>query len=151
MGAAGKQQAQNNLYFFNNNMIEEFSVSTSKRYQLIDITEKIEEIVKNSKIKEGMVLVFILHSTAGILINENEEGLKNDWLKVLEKLVSGFDFEHNKNDNNADSHILAGLIGQEKLLIIENGKVVRGTWQNIFFAEFDGPRTRKIIVKVFEA
>ncbi len=130
-------------------MIEEFSVSTSKRYQLIDITEKIEEIVKNNKMKDGLVFVFTLHSTAGILLNENEEGLKNDWLRVLGKWVSGFNFEHNKNDNNADSHILAGLIGQEKTLPIGDGKIIRGVWQNIFLAEFDGPRTRKIIVKIF--
>ncbi len=130
-------------------MIEEFSVSTSKRYQFIDITEKIEEIVKNKEIKDGLVFVFTLHTTAGILLNENEEGLINDWLKVLGKWVSGFNFEHNKNDNNADSHILAGLIGQEKTLPIGDGKIIRGVWQNIFLAEFDGPRTRKIIVKIF--
>ena len=129
-------------------MIKEFNVSSKKRYQLIDITDKIETIVKESGVKDGVVLVFTLHSTAGILLNENEEGLKNDWLNVLGKWVSGFNFEHNKNDYNADSHILAGLIGPEKILPIEDRKIIRGTWQSIFLAEFDGPRTRKIIVKI---
>lgn len=128
--------------------INEINISTKERYQLIDITDKVETIVKESSVKDGLVFVFTLHTTAGILLNENEEGLKNDWLKVLGKWVSGFNFEHNKNDNNADAHILAGLIGQEKTLPIEDGKIIRGTWQNIFLAEFDGPRTRKIIVKI---
>jgi len=142
-------------------IINEINISTKERYQLIDITDKVETIVKENNVKDGVVLVFVLHTTAGILLTENEEGLKNDWLKVLGKWVHGFNpegeqvpygagFEHNKNDNNADSHILAGLIGPEKILPIEDGKLIRGTWQNIFLAEFDGPRTRKIIVKVFE-
>ena len=129
-------------------MIERFNVSTEKRYQLIDITEKVEKIVKKSPIKEGLVLVFVPHSTAGILLTENEEGLKEDFLKVFEKAVKGIDFLHNQIDNNADSHILAGIVGQGRILPIENGKLVRGTWQQIFLAEFDGPRTRQVIVKI---
>ncbi len=129
-------------------MLKEFSISSENRYQLIDITEKVEEIVEESKIKNGLVLVFCPHSTAGILLTENEKGLKEDWLQVLKKIVSGFDFLHNRIDDNADSHILSGLVGQGKTLAVENGKLVRGTWQQIFLAEFDGPRTRRIIIKI---
>jgi len=129
-------------------MLKEFNISTKKRYELIDITERVERIVQESNIKNGLVLVFIPHSTAGIVLTEDESGLKEDWLKVLKKLVSGFDFLHNQIDNNADSHILSGLIGQGKTLPIENGELIRGTWQQIFLAEFDGPRTRKIIIKI---
>lgn len=130
--------------------MEEFNISTQKRYQLVDITEKVEEIIKESKIKDGLVLVFTPHSTAGIILTENEDGLKNDWLEFFKKLVSGFNFKHNQIDDNADSHILAGLVGQSKTLIIGNGKLIRGTWQNIFLAEFDGPRDRKIAVEIIE-
>jgi secondary thiamine-phosphate synthase enzyme len=127
---------------------KEFTLSTQKRYQLVDITDSVEEIVKKTGIKDGQVLVFVPHSTAAILLTENEEGLKQDWLDLLKKLVSGFDFRHNRIDDNADSHILSGLVGQIRVLPVEEGRIVRGTWQQIFLAEFDGPRTRRVIVNV---
>lgn len=125
-----------------------FDVSTEDRYQLIDITDRVEEIIRESKIKDGLALIFVPHSTAGIVLTENESGLKQDWLKVLKKLVSGFDFLHNRIDDNADSHILSGLIGQGETLAIENNELLRGTWQQIFLVELDGPRSRKVIVKI---
>ena len=131
-------------------MLKEFNISTKEKCELIDITERVERIVQESNIKDGLVLVFVPHSTAGIVLTENESGLKEDWLKVLKKLVSDFSFLHNQIDNNADSHILSGLIGQGKTLIVENGRLIRGTWQQIFLTEFDGPRTRKIIVKIVQ-
>lgn len=129
-------------------MIKEFRIATENRYQLIDVTGEVEKIIGESGIKEGLCLVFVPHSTAAIVLTENEESLKKDWLAVLKKLVSNFDFLHNQIDNNADSHILSGLLGQGKILPIENGKLVRGTWQQIFLVELDGPRKRKIIVKL---
>lgn len=117
---------------------------------MIDITEKVEEIVKGSAIKDGLVLVFVPHSTAAILLTESEEGLKEDWLDFLKKLVSGFDFRHNRVDDNADSHILSGLVGQERILLVKGGQIIRGTWQQIFLLELDGPRNRKIIVKIIK-
>jgi len=128
-------------------MPKEFLVSTKNRYQLIDITEKVEEIIRESKIKEGICLIFTPHSTAGIILTENENGLKEDWLSFFKKLTSGIDFLHNQIDDNADSHILSGLLGQEKVLAIQDGKLIRGTWQQIFLVEFDGSRNRKVIVK----
>ncbi len=129
-------------------MIEKFDVSTEDREQLIDITDRVEEIVQKSQVKDGLILVFVAHSTAAILLTENESGLKEDWLKVFKKMVSGVDFLHNQIDNNADSHILSGLIGQGKTLAIENGKLIRGTWQQIFLVELDGPRTRKVLIYI---
>ena len=129
-------------------MLKEFNISTKKRYELIDITERVEKIVEESDIKDGLVLVFVMHSTVGILLNENEPGLKEDWLKIFKKITSGVDFAHNQTDNNADAHIIAGLIGNEKTLILENGRLIRGTWQQIFLVELDGPRTRKVIIKI---
>ena len=128
-------------------MLKEFLVSTKNRYQLIDITEKVEEIIRESKIKEGICLIFTPHSTAGIILTENENGLKEDWLSFSKKITSGIDFLHNQIDDNADSHILSGLLGQEKVLAIQDGELIRGTWQQIFLVEFDGPRNRKVIVK----
>ena len=116
-------------------MLKEFNVSTEDRYQLIDITDRVGEIIRESKVKNGLALIFVPHSTAAILLTENESGLKEDWLKVLKKIVSGIDFAHNQIDNNADSHILSGLIGQGKTLAIENNKLIQGTWQQIFLVE----------------
>lgn len=127
--------------------MEEILLKSQERYQLINITDKVREIIRKIRVESGMVLVFVPHSTAGLLITENEEGLKKDWLKIFEELVSGKDFFHNRIDNNGDSHILAGLIGQHKIMAIKNNDLVLGTWQNIFLVEFDGPRTRKIIIK----
>ena len=132
-------------------MFKIFQISTEKKYQLVDITDRVEKIIKEGKIEEGMALVFVPHSTAGILLTENEEGLKNDWLEIFQRLTSGIDFQHNIIDNNADSHILSGLIGQGKSLPIKEGRLVRGTWQQLFLAEFDGPRTRRVVVETIKA
>ena len=131
-------------------MTNEINVLSKERYQLIDITDEVEKIVKESGVKDGLILVFAPHSTAGILLTENEEGLKEDWLDFLKKLVSGFDFQHNRIDDNADSHLLSGLIGQERILPIKDGRLIRGTWQQIFLLELDGPRSRKIIIKIMQ-
>lgn len=127
-------------------MTKEFGVTSKNRYQLIDITSKVEEVVAGSKIREGLCLVFVPHSTAAVVLTENEEGLKKDWLTVLKKLISEFDFLHDRIDSNADSHLLSGLLGQGKTLAIENGKLIRGTWQQIFLVELDGPRNRRVVV-----
>ena len=132
-------------------MIKEFSISSKDRYQLIDITSEVEGVIADSGVKDGLCLVFVPHSTAAIVLTENEEGLKKDWLAVLKKLVSGFDFLHDRIDNNADSHILSGLLGQGKTLPIEKGRLIRGTWQQIFLAELDGPRERRVSVSIMSA
>ena len=132
-------------------MTKEFSISSKDRYELIDITSNVENIVANSKVGEGLCLVFVPHSTAAIVLTENEDGLKKDWLIFLQTLVSGFDFLHDRIDNNADSHILSGLLGQGKTLPIENGQLIHGTWQNIFLVELDGPRNRKVVVTLLKS
>ena len=126
----------------------EITIKTDQRYQLIDITNQVEEAVAKSKTKDGLCLIFVPHSTAAIILTENESGLKKDWLKILKKMVEGEKFEHNRIDNNADSHILSGLLGQGKVLPIENGQLIIGTWQQIFLVELDGPRTRRVTIKV---
>ena len=125
---------------------KKLSILSQARYQLIDITEKAEQAA--AEVKDGLIFVFVPHSTAAVLLTEHEEGLKKDWLGFLKKLVSGQDFKHNLIDDNADSHILSGLLGQGKLLPIENNKLVRGAWQQVFLAEFDGPKTRKVIFNI---
>ena len=131
-------------------MVKELQVSTNKRYQLVDLTEQDEGIVSQSGIDSGIAIVFVPHSTAGILLTENEQGLIQDWLNLFKKITSGINFAHNKIDDNADSHLLSGLVGQGKTLVIEDGRLIRGTWQQIFLAEFDGPRQRRILIKIIK-
>ncbi len=131
-------------------MLETLSFETQNRYQLIDITGEVEKILHKSKVESGLCLVFVAHSTAAIILTENESGLKNDWLKMLKKLVAGESFEHDRIDDNADSHLLSGLLGQGKVIPIEDNRLVRGTWQQIFLVELDGPRTRKVNVKIIK-
>jgi len=129
---------------------EEFSVSTTKRKELVDITYKVEDIVRRSGIRQGLCHVFVPHATAAVIANEHEGGLMKDILRAITELVPpDKGWEHNRIDDNADSHILASIIGPSRSFPVKGGRLVRGTWQNIFLLELDGPRTgRRVIVTV---
>ena len=130
--------------------MNEFIVITAGRYQLIDIGFEVKRIVLDNKVKNGLVLVTVPHTTASILITENEPRLLQDWLAFFERIVSEFDFQHNRNEfeNNGDSHIIAGLLSPEKLFPVQNEMIFLGQYQQIFLVELDGPRKRKVIVQV---
>lgn len=124
--------------------------NTEKHREYINITEKVEEIVERSKIKEGMVLVSAMHITAGVYVNDAEYGLINDIDKWLEELAH-FDINYNHHrtgETNGDSHLKSLLIGHEVIVPITNGKLDFGPWQQIYYAEFDGQRRKRLIVKV---
>ncbi len=127
-----------------------FSVPTSSRCQLVDVTSDVQKIVSESKIRDGIVVAFVAHTTAGITINENADpDVKQDILMHLEKLIpQSREFRH--GEGNSDSHIKASTLGSSVTIIISNGRMNLGTWQGIFFCEFDGPRTRKVWIKVIE-
>ncbi|MBW2982479.1 secondary thiamine-phosphate synthase enzyme YjbQ [Candidatus Woesearchaeota archaeon] len=129
-------------------MIKEISLSTSRRNELIDVTKEIKEIIKQSKIKQGICVVYCLHTTAGITINESADpDVQRDILVNLSKLIpKDGDYQH--SEGNSDAHIKSSLIGASEILIIKDNSLILGTWQNIYFAEFDGPRQRKVIVKI---
>ncbi len=128
----------------------ELAVSTSRRKELVDITYEVENVVKESGVKNGICTVFVPHATAAIIANEHESGLMQDILRALEELVPpNGKWLHNRIDNNADAHILASIIGPSRTFPIVDGRLVRGTWQNIFLVELDGPRPhRRVIVTV---
>jgi secondary thiamine-phosphate synthase enzyme len=128
---------------------EDFSVKTSKRTQIIDITEEVEEIVRKSKIKNGICLVFLPHATAAIIAEENESGLIADIEKFIkEKFPKGAGYLHDRIDDNADAHLASGFIGQSRMFPVKNGELVRGTWQRPMLIELDGPRNRDVFVTV---
>ena len=131
-------------------MFREFIVKSNTRNQLINITSKVTEAVKESSVKSGLVTVFVPHTTAGIIINEHADpSVAKDIENVLSKLIP----ENNGYmhfEGNSDSHIKSALTGSSVNIIIEKGELVLGTWQGIFFCEFDGPRTRKVYVKIIK-
>ncbi|MCM8818406.1 MAG: secondary thiamine-phosphate synthase enzyme YjbQ [Candidatus Omnitrophica bacterium] len=128
--------------------MEIISISTKRRIEFIDITGKIEEIVKNKNIKSGVCFLFVPHTTCGLTINENADpSVRKDIIEKLEQLVPESDV-YTHSEGNADSHIKSTLTGHSLVVFIENGSLQLGTWQGIYLCEFDGPRTRQIWMKI---
>jgi secondary thiamine-phosphate synthase enzyme len=125
---------------------DEFEINTSRRIQVIDITGKVEEIVGKSGLKNGLCQIFVPHATAGIILEEAESGLMRDIEKTVDDIFpKGAGYEHDRIDDNANSHLASGFFGQSRILPIKDGRIVRGTWQRPFLLEFDGPRNRRRI------
>ncbi|MCD6566183.1 MAG: YjbQ family protein [Bacteroidales bacterium] len=128
-------------------MREIIQIETNKQNGLYDITEEVRHIVKNSKVPEGIVNIYVQGATAGIMIQENwDQSVQNDMINLLKKLIPAGVWEHDMQDNNGDAHLKAGLIGPSETIPIINGEMGLSTWQNIFLCEFDGPRTKRTIV-----
>lgn len=125
-----------------------FEVSTSSRSEMVDITGRVREVVRGAGIPDGLCVVYIPHTTAGVTINENADpAVVVDILEYLEKLVPRRGgYRH--REGNADAHIKASMMGFSQTLLLEGGDIVLGTWQGIFLCEFDGPRRRRVRVKV---
>ena len=126
-------------------------IQTTTRTELIDITDRVRAVVKESSIKDGICVITTRHTTSGIIVNENERGLRADILDMLGSLVpEDRNYAHNSIDNNADAHLRAVLLGMSETIPIEDGHLVLGTWQSIFFVELDGPRNRTINLKMIK-
>lgn len=123
---------------------DEFEMSTSKRTEAVDITRRIDDIVKKSGVKKGICQIFVPHATAGLILEEAESGLIRDIEETIkEKFPKGAGYEHDRIDDNADSHLASGFIGQSRILPVKDGRIVRGTWQKPLLLELDGPRHRR--------
>ncbi len=127
-----------------------FGVKTDLHTAMIDITRKVQDIVKESGIENGICIVYIPHTTAAVTVNENADpDVVKDFMMEINKLVPLSDgYRH--SEGNSAAHIKASMIGFSETLIVENGRLVLGTWQGIYFMEFDGPRIRKVYVKVLK-
>ena len=131
-------------------MIHTLSVRTNSRIEMVDITRKIQEQVKNSGVTEGVCQVFVAHTTAGLTINENADpSVQSDIIMVLNKIISDRE-SYRHSEGNSPAHIKASIIGPQLTVLVSQGRLVLGTWQGIFFCEFDGPRSRHLHVKVVE-
>ena len=129
-------------------MMITLSIPTKQRTNFVDITSRIKKEVANSGINEGIVMVYVPHTTCGITINENADpSVTRDVQMQLEK-IAPYNAGYHHMEGNADSHIKTSIVGSSETIFIENGKLVLGTWQGIFLCDFDGPRSRKVYLKI---
>ncbi|RLF15777.1 MAG: YjbQ family protein [Thermoprotei archaeon] len=128
---------------------KELRVATSQLYELVDITRQVEETVRESGVNNGICLIHAPHATAAIIANEHEAGLMQDMLsKIKSDYPRGAGWLHDRIDDNASAHLASAFIGSSRTFPVMNGRLVRGTWQNIFLVEMDGPRSRRVLVEV---
>ncbi|NOY09051.1 MAG: YjbQ family protein [Spirochaetes bacterium] len=132
-------------------LTRELWFNTKKRMEFINITPTVEQLVKESGVREGLCLVNAMHITASVFINDDESGLHQDYEKWLEKLaphepVSGY--AHNYGEDNADAHMKRQVMGREVVIAVTDGKLHFGPWEQIFYGEFDGRRRKRVLVKI---
>jgi len=129
-------------------LIRKLNIKTRSRVEFQEITDRVKEIVKDSKVESGICVVYVPHTTAGVMINENADpSVVEDIAAQLEIIVpQAGNYQH--SEGNSAAHIKASLIGSSTTVIIEYGEMALGTWQGIFFGEFDGPRSRSVLVKI---
>jgi len=126
------------------------SVKTETRTQLIDITSEIQKTVRSSGVSEGLCMLYVPHTTAAITINESADpSVASDIMMVLNKIIP-WEAGYGHLEGNSPAHIKSTLVGASEVIAIENGSLVLGTWQGIFFCEFDGPRTRKVHMRLLK-
>ncbi len=129
---------------------QELTVRTHNRIELVDITAQIQKFIRDRKVESGFLVLFVPHTTAAVTVNENADpSVQRDLLAELNRLIPLTGPYHHTEGNSA-AHIKSTLIGPSQTLLIEGGQLALGTWQGIYFCEFDGPRTRKIRIKIVE-
>lgn len=129
----------------------QLTINTTKKQEIIDITDKIQEILNKQKIEDGLINLYIQHTTASLIINENNDpNICTDLLNSLSSLVPSGKWLHDKIDNNASAHIKSSILNASLTIPFENKKLLLGKWQSIMLAEFDGPRNRSIIITIIK-
>ena len=137
--------------------VEEITIQTQERYQILCITDQVEKIISESNVVDGLVLVNPMHITASCYVNDLERGLHQDIMEWLEKIapyhgkdgVDGPEYQHHRTgEDNGDAHLKRQLMGQQVTMPVQNGRLHLGTWEQIHYAEFDGQRPKRILVKV---
>ena len=124
-------------------------IETANKSEIVDITAGVERYVQESGMENGICMVYSLHTTTSLIINEADDALLNDVLGLMERIVPrGAGYEHDRGDGNAHAHLRAALLGSSVVIPVEKGRLALGTWQKILFMEFDGPRKRRISVRL---
>ena len=130
--------------------MEKIEVRTQRESELREITHEVQAVVRNTNVSNGIVHVFVPHTTAGITINENADPtVVHDLLADLDRLIPRRQAYYQHREGNSCSHLKASLVGSSVAVLIQDGALVLGTWQGIYFCEFDGPRSRKVVLEVF--
>jgi secondary thiamine-phosphate synthase enzyme len=130
-------------------MIHSFSLRTNQHAMMINITHQVESIIQQANIHDGIALIYCTHTTAGIMINENADpDVKHDLLMRLNELVPWKHGQDRHAEGNTAAHLKALFVGNSQMVPIQSGKLLLGQWQGVYFCEFDGPRERKVIVKI---
>jgi secondary thiamine-phosphate synthase enzyme len=131
--------------------VKQIEIRTSKQQSFEDITQQVQQAVNESGVKEGLCHLFCLHTTAGLTVNENwDPSVQHDIGLALNEMVpQRRDFQH--REGNSPAHVKSSLVGASQTLFVSGGRLVLGSWQGVYLVEFDGPRTRKVLVKVVEA
>ncbi len=133
-------------------MIKEISVKSGSRIELIDISSDVQRTVSESGVKNGICYLYVPHTTAAVTINEAADpSVASDIERTLARLVPEGDRSYRHTEGNSDAHIKSSIIGITEKILVERGNLVLGTWQGIFFCEFDGPRRRRVLVKMIPA
>ena len=129
---------------------EYFTFHTKKKRELVHLTPRLEEVLSRSNVDEGFMLVSAMHITAGVFVNDWEDGLIHDFQVWLEKLApAGLNYQHHQTgEDNADAHLKRTIMGHQVILPITAGKLDLGPWEQVFYAEFDGQRRKRVVVKV---
>ena len=131
-------------------MIHKIDIITRTRTEFVDVTSQIQEIIRQNEVKEGICYLYVPHTTAAVTINESaDRNVVEDIIFMLNKVIP-FESKYLHSEGNSAAHIKASIVGPSETIPIENGRLMLGTWQGIFFCEFDGPRRRQMLVKVME-
>lgn len=129
-------------------MLKTLNIKSKSKVEFIDITEEINEVIKESKINSGICYLYVPHTTAGITINEGADpSVKRDIITTLNRIIP-FEGDYQHVEGNSAAHIKSSIVGVSQSLIIENGRLLLGTWQSVYFCEFDGPRHRRVLIKL---
>jgi secondary thiamine-phosphate synthase enzyme len=127
------------------------AVKTRVRNEIVDVTGEVRELIKKHDLREGLVVLYVPHTTAAVTINENyDPDVKHDLLAKLSEMIPKSEKYYHHDEGNSDSHLKTALVGNSAMLIVENGKLLLGQWQGVYFCEFDGPRNRELIVKLVD-
>lgn len=128
--------------------LQTLTVETSSRNEMVEVTDRLRKVVASTNLVEGMLLVYVPHTTAGVTINENADpDVKSDLLAKLSALIPQKEPYYQHGEGNSDSHLKAAMVGHNVTVLVEGGGLVLGQWQGVYFCEFDGPRRRELMVK----
>ncbi len=129
--------------------LQTLSVRTTSRGEMLDVTDRLAKLVRSNNLLEGMLIVYVPHTTAAVTINENADpDVRHDMLRKLEALIPKHEAYYRHGEGNSDSHVKTSLVGNSATVLVERGRLVLGRWQGVYFCEFDGPREREMMVKV---